>query len=314
MGRRLRLSLWLILSAFLVGQSVACYRPVDNLSPLDLALKEYEVSDEVTALARETAAKLFGARSTKGADFARELVETFIPTKGKDFAIIYNTGGFGGSSITDDPEWSGVVYGIQSELAKMGYTATVLEHTRSRYGLRGFLEESWDLIRNYPGKAPVLAAKIEFLTRVDDNLTIIITGRSFGAIYSNEVMRRLERNRRVHSIQAGRPFWYRPLPPPNSLVIKDNGVIPDSFSQGDLWTILRANFCHRPTTDRPAGGSIRMGPFFLRTPGHEYTWGHPGVRNRTTAFLNESFAHTTSVSPENAAGAGIWRTKLILPL
>lgn len=291
-SRAAGLLLLIIFSAILLVQSVACRAPLNE--PPDSDLQEYEVSDDVRALALQIAARLFETNSSVS-EFARELLESHLQTTGKDFAIIYNTGGFGAASVADDPEWGGVVHGIALEMAELGYSATLLEHIRGQYGLRGFLEESWDIARNYAGKAPVLAAKIEFLTAVEDSLNIIITGRSFGAIFSSEAMNHLEVNQRVFSIQAGHPFWYRPPPHPNTLMIEDNGLMPDSLSQGDLWTILWANLSHCPSTTRPTGGSMKLGPFFFRAPGHEYTWDHAGVRDRIMPFLEENFAIVDSI-------------------
>lgn len=293
-SRMLKLALLFIVGAWLMAQSWACHQPVGAPAPTGPGAEKGGVSDGVKVLARETAINLFGAGSGQGADFARELVATYIAARGKDFVVIYNTGGFGGTTIDDDPEWSSIVYGIQSELTRLGYSSSVLEHIRGRPGLFGFIDESRDLVKNYSRKAPVLAAKVEFLTRLEDNLKVIITGRSLGAIFSSEVITLLAGNPRAYSIQAGHPFWYHRPQPQNTILIKDNGVMPDSFSEGDLWTILQANFRHLPSGSRPPGGSIKIGPFFLRTPGHEYTWNHTGVRERVIAFLEERFARHIS--------------------
>ncbi len=180
----------------------------------------------------------------------------------------------------------------------MGYDAAVLDYTRSTLSLTGFIGELRDLIRNYTEKAPLLAGKVDFLTRAVEDLRVIITGRCFGAIYSNEAMGLVEDNPRVYSIQAGRPFWYRSTPAANTLLVEDNGLMPDSIRQGDLWAILRANLTHGPSLSRPPGGSIMVGPIFIRAPGHEYSWEHPGVRENVTAFLREHFG-SNAVKHEN---------------
>lgn len=250
------------------------------------ALNIHGVRRDIKALALNIAGKLFGVRSKKRDDFARELIENYIQCRGKDLIIIYNTGGFGGTFMKDDPEWGSVVRGIQSEIAKLGYSSLVLEHTRSRFGLWGFIGESLDLLRNYSRKAWVLAAKINFVTGVDRSLKIIVTGRSFGAMFTSEVMRHMEKNLKVYSIQAGLPFWYHPPQQPRSLMIKNNGSMPDSFSRGDLRAILRANLSHFPSLSEPRGGAIKIGPLYFRSPGHEYNWEYTDLRERITDFLH----------------------------
>ena len=284
----LRLSLLLIVVVVLLAV-VSCRVHSGERSPSDSIQSAQEIDEEMKALAGEVAVKWLGADSEKVADFIQELVEAYAQVKDRHFAIIYNTGGFGGTSIDDDPEWSEVVHGIQRELAMLGYDAAVLDYTRSTLSLTGFIGELRDLIRNYAGKAPLLAGKVDFLTRAVEDLKVIITGRCFGAIFSNEAMELIEDNHRVYSIQAGHPFWYRPMPAANTLLMEDNGLMPDSICQGDLWAILRANLTHGPSLSRPPGGSIMIGPIFIRAPGHEYTWEHPSIRENVTTFLKERF-------------------------
>lgn len=222
-------------------------------------------------------------------EFSHELLRLYTQVKGKDFLLVYNTGGFGGTSLQLDPEWQTVLRGIQLKLEELGYTSIVIEHPRGEYSLAGFVGEVRELTTSYASKAPVLAAKIAFLTGYDSHLRVIITGRSLGAQFSHEVKETLESSSRVYSIEAGQFWWYRKPSSSQTLLINDNGVTPDSLSHGEVLQILRANLPHLPRTYKPSGGSIKIGPYFFRVPGHEYTWGLPGVQAQITNFVEENF-------------------------
>lgn len=238
--------------------------------------------------ARSLAQKIFADPAQRN-KFGQELLELYAQVKDKDFLLIYNTGGFGGTSLKVDPEWQTVLNGIQSELERLGYTSMVIEHSRGEYTLAGFVGEVQELTTSYASKAPALAAKVAFLTGYDRHLRVIITGRSFGAQFSHEVKEILQPSPRVYSIEAGRSFWYRKPPSSQTLIIDNNGITPDSLSRGDVLAILQANLPHLPRTYKPAGGSMKIGPYFFRAPGHEYRWELPGVQAQIATFLEANF-------------------------
>jgi len=236
---------------------------------------------------------LFYGDSDECREFAAELTELHLACCDVDFLLVYNTGGFGGGTMADDPEWPGVLEGIREELAALGYSSLVVEHRRGSGGLMGFLDELDELGCDYCDKAPVLAAKLAFLTRYNPSLRVITTGRCFGAMISNEVMELEAGNPQVYSIQAGWPFWYTGSCGERTLLIEGNGLRPDILdSRGVLrflWALGEANACCLPSSSPPEEGSFRALNWYLKAPGHTYTWGHPGVQSRVTAFLREQF-------------------------
>jgi hypothetical protein len=251
-----------------------------------------EVSDAkfIQAQAYRLAANL-SSNPAQRQEFADELVKIYLASYGKDFLLVYNTGGFGGTTLAADPEWASVLNRIQSELAKLGYASQVVEHRRGEYGLVGCLKEAEEFVNSYSLRAPKLAAKVAFLTKYEPALRVIITGTSSGAAFSNEVMEFLPADSRVYSIQTGHLFWYTKPISKRTLVIDNNGITPDALSRGDFSAIIRANLSCYPSLTRPEGGSVKIGPYFFRMPGHEYTWDYPGVRSQITAFLKGNFSH-----------------------
>ncbi|OGO03910.1 MAG: hypothetical protein A2Y91_06550 [Chloroflexi bacterium RBG_13_54_8] len=242
--------------------------------------------------AHELATHLFKG-SAECSRFADEVVQVYSETQGIDFLLIYNTGGFGGSTMANDPEWSSILEGIRAELANLGYSSVIVEHQRSGKGLTDFLKETQDTQRNYRAKAPVLAAKVALLTKHNSQLKVIVTGRCFGGMISNEVTKLDAGNPRLYSIQASLPFWYTDSGLERSLIIRGNGVEPDIVgSRGYLdflWKLARANVGRLPSSSPPKGGSFRAWRWYLKAPGHIYTWDYPGVRTSVVAFLEQNF-------------------------
>ena len=243
--------------------------------------------------ARELGAVLF-KDAVKRDRFADEVTDLYLATRDADFLLVYNTGGFGAATMADDLEWPGVLEGIKRELAELGYQSMIVEYVRGEGGfLGGFIDELRDLRHNYRRKARELTAKISFLTRYNPQLKVILTGRCFGGMICNEVMKLNGEDSRLYSIQASIPFWYTEPVGQGSLVLPDNGVMPDIVRRGGvarfLWTLFKASWGRLPSVAPPEEGSFRAVCRYLKAPGHTYTWNHPGVRSYVVAFLRENF-------------------------
>ena len=74
-----------------------------------------------------------------------------------------------------------------------------------------------------------------------------------------------------------------------TLLLNDNGFSPDSFSRGDILSMLRASLKDAlglPSLEDEAPGTIF---YFLRAPGHDYNWEYPAVCTQITSFLENNF-------------------------
>lgn len=214
-----------------------------------------------------------------------QLLKVYSEAEDRDFVLICNSGGFGRVGEEIDPEWGTVIEGMESELRTLGYSVILVQYSRTYETMWDLMKEIREMMLFYPTKARILAAEVDFLTEHIQNLRVIITGNSFGGVYSNEVMKLLEANPRAYSIQAGIMFFYRSLVPQRTLIMNDNGITPDTLATGDLWAIIRANLW-RGLTYRAEEGHMAL---YLRAPGHIYTWDHPGVRTQITSFLKDNF-------------------------
>jgi hypothetical protein len=144
------------------------------------------------------------------------------------------------------------------------------------------------MVSLHPLKAKDLAGRVEFLTEHIPGLSVIVTGESNGAIMADSVMSILRDNPQVYSIQTGPPFWYTNKVKERTLVLREGGIIPDSFSSGDIFAIIAANLEVLFGFPRPVASSGNI-MFFINAPGHEYWWQYPEVHTQIINFLQGHF-------------------------
>ena len=248
-------------------------------------------SSDIPQAVREDAEKL--ARDLVESDseqgrLLEELLAAYSVARQRDFLTIGNPGGFGRKGSESDPEWGSVIDGIESTLKEMGYAVVRAQYVRTPEGLGQFLREFGETLRGYPEKAKALKAEVAFLTQHIADLKVILTGNSDGGVYTNAVLRLLAGNPRVYGIMCGVPFYCRAAVPERTLVINDNGVIPDVLSRGNIASIVWANVTHLPRYRSPEGHIM----LYLRAPGHIYTWDHIRVREKIVSFLKANFGRS----------------------
>ncbi|MFW6125999.1 MAG: hypothetical protein ACOC58_02725 [Chloroflexota bacterium] len=243
---------------------------------------------EVPQDVREGASTIASEYAETGSPYWRayrdSLLEVYCGLPESDFLLVFNSGGQGMDEI--GPEWASILDGLREELDRLGYTNVLVIYERTGEGFANFLRELRETALSYHEKAKALASAVDFLVGHAEGSKVIFLGESAGAMMSSEAMRLLGDNERVFSIGTGTPFYYHAVSSERSLVINDNGLTPDTMHTADLWTVFKANLGRIPTY-RPEEGHFL---FYLRTPGHIYTWDHPGVRSQVTAFLEEQFA------------------------
>jgi hypothetical protein len=246
------------------------------------------VPQDIAEDADRLATELFGDYQERRDEFVRQLLVTYSEAKDKDFVIFFNSGGAGWNLLETSVGWSSIFDGITHELADSGYTSLSLDYLRTDKSWQGFLDEVMNMISLYPSKSKELASRVEFLTNYIPNLRVILTGESNGTVICDRVQNALKDNPRVYSIQTGPPFWYKDTMLDRKLVLKSSGIIPDSFSEGHILTMLGAtleDLLGFPRQQGESGHILR----FVGAPGHDYWWQHPGVSPEITRFLRENF-------------------------
>lgn len=253
------------------------------LSIQDFSLVPQSLIDEAGELATE----LFGNNQQKRQEFTSQLLGMYLSAKDKDVVIINNSGGWGWSSIESFPYGQDFIAGVDAELTRLDYSTLWLDFYRTAKTLNGCLSELMLAPGLYPSKARDLASRVDFLTRHIPDIRVILTGESNGCTIGNGVMHILKDNTQVYSIQLGPPFWNNSASSERSLILRSNGIIPDSFSQGNIFTIVRANLESIFGISQEYPGNILL---YIGAPGHDYQWQHPGVGSQIIQFLNKYFA------------------------
>ena len=248
------------------------------LSIQDLSAVPQSIVDDAARLATE----LFGKGQREYHDFINQLLATYLMAKDKDIVMIFNSGGWGWTLIEDSPEAQSFATGMESELASLGYTSLVLDYSRTASTLNGRLSELMLAVGLYPLKAKDLASRVEFLTNHIPGIKVILAGVSNGTLIGENVMNILRDIPQVYSIQLGPPFWSNSIVPDRSLVIRSNGIVPDSFSQGNLFTIIRASLESLFGISQDSAGHILL---HMGAPGHDYQWQYPKVRSQIISFF-----------------------------
>ncbi len=257
------------------------------LSVPDLSVVPESVAEDAAALATE----IFGDYGEKYEDFVGQLLTMYVAAQGKDFVVVFKSGGWGWNFLDNSPGWRTIFSGIESELDRLGYTSLMLDYRRTDEAIRGLIDEFVEVITTYPSKAEILASRVEFLTSHAPHIKVIITGESNGTIISDSTMKILQDNHQVYSIQTGPPFWHQNVIHDRTLVLNNNGITRDSFSDGDVGTVLWASFkamVGLAPEEEEAPGRVL---YFFRAPGHDYQWKHPDVSNQITKFLEINFGN-----------------------
>jgi len=280
------LGLFLAVVGYTDAGSVAHVTPQGStLSSVDLS----RVPNDVRQDAWELAGEMVGRHSDQRNEFVQQLLTTYLQAQDRDFVILYNPGGWGYSQLKDSPGWTSIVAGMEAKLNSQGYNFLPLSYRRTQEGWLASLDEMSEMAVHYDQKAKALAARLNFLTSHNPRVRVIMASESNGGIISDKVMLMLEDNDRVFDIQMGSPFWYRPESRERTLVINDNGETPDSFSRGDVFTIMFANLKALFTfsfSDASGGHILKI----FRAPGHYYSWEQPLVAQEVSDFLDQILA------------------------
>jgi len=285
------LAVMVVLGLLLVVMEYTDAGAISEVSSEDFALDSYDLSqvpDSVREDAHDLAGRVIGHHPQEKGNFVRQLLVTYLEARDKDFVLFYNPGGWGSSLLKESPGWQSIANGIEARLNSRGYELLPLSYQRTREGWLSSLDEISEMAVHYDQKSKTLAARLDFLTRHNPEVRVIVASESNGGIISDQVMLLLEDNDRIYGIQTGFPFWYHPDSRERMLILNDNGEAPDSFSRGDFPTIIAANF----RTWFGISHSEKSGHIFkvVRAPGHYYSWEQPMVVSKVSDFLDRILA------------------------
>lgn len=255
------------------------------LSLSSLSVVPQPVVDDATELATE----LFGDRQRECENFVGQTLATYLETKDEDFIIVFSAGGWGWNLLEASQGWHSMVGGIQTELASLGYQSLAISYQRTAKTVLGQFDELVEMVTGYPTKAKDLACRLDFLTTHVPDLKVIIVGESTGTLICDSVVNILKDNPQVYSIQTGPLFWHESIMPlDRTLVVTNNGIVPDSLSRGDFGAIIGGNLRALLRLSE-LQDDFGTPPHRVGAPGHDYWWQYPEVRSRITNFLDKHF-------------------------
>jgi hypothetical protein len=247
--------------------------------------------------ASEVARQLYGARSSARARFTKRLLDLCRQVQDKDVLVIHNPGGWGSSRLDHCLEWErSIVEGVKSTVERLGYSPFITQYFRSGDSLWAHLGDSKDQVTAFLqgrySQAKVLAAELKLIDRHLDGLKVVMVGVSQGAGFTNAVMRQLEDDEHVYSIELGTLFVHmrhRRITD-HTLAIDGNGELPDPIVHRNLWLGTRIyataplRWLKYRMTRKP-----RSFTRCIDLPGHDYSWDYPGVKQKIETFIQTMF-------------------------
>ena len=262
--------------------------------------KGLKMTDDYSALQTEAhhlAEQLFGNETEKCAGFTNRLLDICTKAQGKDFLLIHNPGGWGGTRIEHCMRWErSIVEGVCDTIQRLGYSWLLIQYFRSGSGWRAHMWDIKDQARFFfKGKffkVEVMAAELKFIAQHVNSLKVILIGVSQGAAFGDAVMLRLGGSHRIYSIELGMPFFYksRQVVTERTLALNSNGLMPDALMEWDIITAVKA-FSAAPfrwIKYQLQGNPVKLG-HCINLPGHDYNWEYPEVRQQIGDFLEINF-------------------------
>lgn len=247
--------------------------------------------------ANRLAQQLFGNETEKCASFTNRLLDICTRAQDKDFLLIHNPGGWGGTPLEHCMRWErSIVEGVSDTIDRLGYSWLLIQHFRSGSSwwahVRDIKDQAYFFLTGKTFKAEVMAAELEFIIRHLSSLKVITLGVSQGAAFGNAVMQRLHGLRQVYSIELGMPFFYRSrrIVTERTLATDSNGLMPDALMEWDIITMVRV-FSAAPfrwIKYRLQGNPVKF-THCINIPGHDYNWDYPEVRQQVGDFLDTNF-------------------------
>ena len=264
------------------------------------------MTDDYSALQMEAnylAQQLFGNETERCAGFTKRLVDICSRAQDKDFLLIHNPGGWGGTPLEHCMRWEkSIVEGVSDTIQRLGHSWVLIQYFRSGSGwwthMRDVKDQARFFFKGKSSKVEVMATELKFIAQHINNLKVILIGASQGAAFSNAVMRQLGELHQVYSIELGLffPHMSRRVVTERTLAIDSNGLMPDPMAHRNLKAGFKAYITapFRWIQYRLRGKPEKF-TYCINAPGHDYNWEYPEVQGQIGNFLAVKFGNKSSV-------------------
>ncbi len=278
----------------------------DNPLKAGNAAEQLKMTDEDIAWREEAnhlARQLFGNNIKKCASFTNRLLDICTRAQGKDFLLIHNPGGWGGTPLEHLLKWErSIVDGVCASIERLGYSWLLIQYFRGGSSwwahMRSLKEEARFFLKGKSSKAGVMAAELKFIIQHTNNLKVILIAASQGAAFSNAIMRQPGELSQVYSIELGLFFVHmsRRVVTERTLAIDGNGIMPDPMAHRNLRVGFKAYITapYRWIKYRLQGKPEKF-TYCINAPGHDYNWEYPEVRRRIIDFLETNFGTNSNL-------------------
>lgn len=205
-----------------------------------------------------------------------------------DVIIIFNSGGWGDTSLAEAQDFAPIVAEIQKTLDGWGYNSVVISYNRTKDTLSGELAGTKDFLNSFNDSSENLAKDLESLAENLPDKKIIMTGLSNGGAFVERTMEKIsgETKKSVYAITVGIPFWQPTAKSDNILQLNNNGG--DALATGKAGSLM-FSLLKTPLgwiASKIKGQNIPF-PLAFRAPGHEYIWSSPEVGPQIVSFLED---------------------------
>jgi hypothetical protein len=214
----------------------------------------------------------------------REFLEI---TPQPDCIIVFNSGGWGCTSLEKETDFRTIVLGIQSQLEARGHKSAIVPYQRAKESILGKLTGAREIINYFSSQSRHLARQIDEFLEENPDKKVILTGLSMGAFFVDTTMKHVKNNNSVLAIKVGVPFYSshfhsdRTIDINNerdALVYCDNKILLVAFLRGlGKWISARLK-----------GQPLAFGKAMV-VPGHNnsYSWESPAIRKQIIGFLEK---------------------------
>ncbi len=207
-----------------------------------------------------------------------------------DCIIVFNSGGWGYTSLEKETDFRTIVLGIQEQLNNWGYKSAVIPYQRAKETILGKLSGTREIINYFSSQSKHLARQINEFLKENPDKKVILAGLSMGAFFVDETLKHIENRSSVLAIKVGVPFYSDHFHSDKTidinnerdvLVYCNSKLLFGAFFRGlGKWMLSRLK--GRPM---PLGKAIVV-------PGHNnsYRWDSPKIKAQVISFLEKQFS------------------------
>ena len=203
--------------------------------------------------------------------------------------IIFNSGGWGNTSLEKAQDFAPIIDGIQKALRERNLNSIVISYNRTKDSFSGKVTALKEMSRSYQNQAEILVGNVNYFLKQNPGKKIIMTGLSNGGALVDEAMEKIPQDfkNNVFAIEAGVPFWKKTFNSENILRLNNEGK--DSLSKGEIKVLLSTLFkAPFKWIFAKISGKNLIFSQAIQAPGHEYEW--ELIAPEVTSFLESKIS------------------------